>query len=232
MFQLIPSQKRPLATFIALSCLGLSASAQASIISSLYTESTAQVGSSSAYTQSSGTSPDFAYSHADQLTPPSSAFSNAFGYNNGTGGTSYATAASGKGIFSSSASFLKTLTITNDASYTQTYSLSYYIYAGALGVGVYNGVQSGDTGSASLSFQIYEDLLNPLLQRTASLTLAADGSVSLQNNGFDAVSSNNLLYTNVESGSLSLGTLAAGATKTIYYSLVAQALGNYAWQTG
>ncbi len=232
MYQFIPSQRRQLATLVAISCLGLSASAQAGIISSLYTEATAQAGNTAAYTQSSGTQTDSAYSTANQSTDTNFSYSNSFGHNNGSGGTSYAASASGQGIFSSTGSFLKTLTITNDASYAQTYSLSYYMYAGNLNIGGNYGYVAGDTGSASLSFLIYENLASPLLQRTAALSLAADGSISTQNDGFNISSNGSWLSTGIESGSLSLGVLAAGATKTIYYSLVAQALGNYAWQPG
>lgn len=229
MLQFVPSQKRPLAKFIAIACLGLSASAQASLVSSVYTETTAQAGNNAAYTENSGVQTGFASSTASQWIEPDQAYSRAFGYNDVNGNTAYAATATGMGTFSSTGSFLKTLTITNDTSYAQTYTLSYYMYAGSLNIGGYYGYVAGDTGSASLSFQIYENLQNPLLQRSAALNLAADGSISLQNNGFNALDGGNSLYTNSESGSLSLGILAAGATKTIYYSLIAQAIGNYSY---
>ena len=231
MYQFLPSQKRPLVVLVAAACLSLSFAAQASVVSNLQASTSASMDGATPDTNVNGPSDSAVYSYSSQYGI-SSASSDAFGVNYAGGGTRYAASANGTGIFTSQAMFTKTLTITNTESYAQTYDLSYFIYGGSVSVGSWWGsTQIGDTGSASLSFRIFDadDSKNSLLSRTANLTLQSDSTIDYVFTGFTALYSpgSNYLSTLSESDSISLGVLAAGASKTISYELIAEATGDY-----
>lgn len=232
MHQSLPSQKRPLVGLVAAACLGLSFAAQASVVSTLNAYTSASADGAAASTDNQG--PDNAsVSSWSSQNATSSAYASAFGVNYSGGGTRYAASASGTGTFSSQATFTKTLTITNNESYAQIYDLSYYIYGGSLSVGNWwwGNPGTGDTGSASLNFRIFDvnDVSNPLLSRNATLTLNSDTTNSFSSSGFIAnyTPGDNYVWTNSETGTKSLGVLAAGASKTISYELIAETTGNY-----
>ena len=228
MYQFFPSQKRLLVGLVAAACLGLSFNAQAGLISSLQATTLASVPPSNNEVTSNGPSESYVSTYASQANGSSDAYSYAFGENGLSGYTRYAASASGTGMFLSRAAFTKTLTVTNDQSYTQSYSLSYFIYAGSLRIGNWAGnFASGDTGEAKLSFRIFD--VTDLLSRSATLSLAADTTIftytGFSSSGFNT--GDTAAYTDSESGSLSLGLLAAGESRTITYELVSEAMGNY-----
>lgn len=234
MYQFLPSQKRPLVGIVAAVCLGLSFNAQAGVVSELTAWSGAAAGGYAgppAIDQQGPASPSVAssaYQSSDTVFNQNYAASNAFGETGAGGYTRYAASASGTGIFMSRAAFTKTLTVTNDQSYTQSYSLSYFIYGGSLRVGNWSGnFATGDTGEAKLSFRIFD--VTDLLSRSATLRLAADTTdftySGFSSSGFSAGDTS--AYTDSESGTLSLGLLAAGASRTITYELITEANGNY-----
>lgn len=232
-YQFLPSQKRPLVGIVAAVCLGLSFNAQAGVVSELTarSEATATGSGSSSIDQQGPASPyvaSSAYQYSDVPFGQNYAASNAFGETGAGGYTRYAASASGTGSFMSRAAFTKTLTVTNDESYTQSYSLSYFIYGGSLRVGNwYGSFTSGDTGEAKLSFRIFD--VTDLLSRSATLRLAANTTdftySGFSSSGFSAGDTS--AYTDSESGTLSLGLLAAGASRTITYELITEATGNY-----
>lgn len=232
-YQFLPSQKRPLVGIVAAVCLGLSFNAQAGVVSELTarSEATATGSGSSSIDQQGPASPyvaSSAYQYSDVPFGQNYAASNAFGETGAGGYTRYAASASGTGGFMSRAEFTKTLTVTNDQSYTQSYSLSYFIYGGSLRVGNWSGnFATGDTGEAKLSFRIFD--LTDLLERSASLILGG-GTTHFENRGFNSSgfsAGDTSAYTDSESGTLSLGLLAAGESRTITYELITEATGNY-----
>lgn len=228
MYQFFPSQKRLLVGLVAAACLGLSFNAQAGLISSLQATTLASVPPSNNEVTSNGPSESYVSTYASQANGSSDAYSYAFGENGLSGYTRYAASASGTGMFLSRAAFTKTLTVTNDQSYTQSYSLSYFIYSGSLRVGNwYGSFATGDTGEAKLSFRISDG--TDLLSRSATLRLGAD-TTDFTYDGFSGSSftdGDTTAYTDSESGTLSLGLLAAGASRTITYELISEVIGNY-----
>ena len=127
MIQLVPHRQIALAMLIGSLGLGFSLTAQASIVSNLYVQTSAGVDNSGTPdSTANGPSQTYVSTGSAQYGNYSSADANAFGYNYDGGGTRYATSANGYGTFTSQAIFSKSLTITNTENYAQIYDLSYF----------------------------------------------------------------------------------------------------------
>jgi hypothetical protein len=150
----VHSYKRPLAYLIGALCLGLSVGAQAGVTSSLLANAYSHPDTGSGLSDTNGpnstsvsayTSSSIWNGATGTVINPTTSY--AFGTNYAGGTTSYAASAYGSGKFDGWASFEKTLSILNDTSFSQSYSLSYYLYSGYLSVGGYGyNYASGDYG--------------------------------------------------------------------------------------
>lgn len=240
MHHAIPSYKRPLAYLIGALCFGLSVGAHAGVTSNLSAQAYSHSDGGAGIFDTNGpnsTSVNASTSNAIWTGTEyiNSTTSYAFGTNYAGGTTSYAASAYGQGKFDGWASFEKTLNILNDTSFSQSYSLSYYLYGGYLSVGGYGyNFATGDSGLAQVAFKIaeggnaYVDYLAKIRLDSSSGLFSDSGTSGFHYTNYGDGS----LGTNSESGSINVGILAPGESKTITYSLVSTVVGDYQMFSG
>jgi hypothetical protein len=140
----------------------------------------------------------------------------------------YFAGANGEGKYNSTGQFKRAVTLTNDNGFATDYSLTFFIYGGAISA---NSNGATGSGSASYNLSIKQD---DTTRFASSATIGSDDSLSVIGTSLSGAAHSSYGYyswsgTYVD---LDLGTLAAGASTTLYFDLLSNAHGNFDEFTG